>query len=167
MVQQYSRKQISPCCTINIDLRKAFDLVSWKFLSRVLHGYGFPPPFIAWIMKCVSTTSFSVALNGSLHGFFSGKKGLRQEIRCDLPSIHILRECLQEFRDVSGLAVNTSKLSIFTAGIQDDILDGILATTEFSRGDIPVRYLGIPLAAKRLSMTDYSAACRSDCRLYW
>ncbi|KAK4409480.1 hypothetical protein Sango_0021000 [Sesamum angolense] len=42
MVWQYSRKRISPRCTINVDLRKAFDLVSWAFLSRVLHGYGFP-----------------------------------------------------------------------------------------------------------------------------
>ncbi|KAL0329452.1 UNVERIFIED_CONTAM: Retrovirus-related Pol polyprotein from type-2 retrotransposable element R2DM [Sesamum radiatum] len=64
MVRQYSRKRISPRCTINVDLRKAFDSVSWTFLSRVLHGYGFPPLFISWIMECVSTTSFSVALNG-------------------------------------------------------------------------------------------------------
>ncbi|KAL0371934.1 UNVERIFIED_CONTAM: hypothetical protein Scaly_0875000 [Sesamum calycinum] len=35
--------------------------------------------------------------------------------RGDLPSIHILMECLQEFRDVSGLAVNTAKSNIFTA----------------------------------------------------
>ncbi|KAL0303449.1 UNVERIFIED_CONTAM: hypothetical protein Sradi_6213000 [Sesamum radiatum] len=76
--------------------------------------------------------------------------------RGGLPSIHILMECLQEFRDVSGLAVNTSKLSIFTAGIQNDVLDGILAKTEFARGKMLVRYLGIPFAAKRLLVTDYS-----------
>ncbi|KAK4397731.1 hypothetical protein Sango_1248600 [Sesamum angolense] len=39
MVRQYSRKRISPRCTINVDLPKAFDSVSWTFLSRVLHGY--------------------------------------------------------------------------------------------------------------------------------
>ncbi|KAK4390174.1 hypothetical protein Sango_2080700 [Sesamum angolense] len=166
----YSGKRISPRCTINVDLRKAFNLVSWKFLSRVLHGYGFPPPFIAWIMECVSTTSFSVALNSSLHGFFQGKKGLKQGDPMS-PTIFLL--CMEFFfrlikritsnsdfnfhsKDVSGLAVNTSKLSIFTAGIQDDILDGILATTEFARGDMPVQYLSIPLAAKRLSIMDYS-----------
>ncbi|KAL0448122.1 UNVERIFIED_CONTAM: hypothetical protein Slati_1940100 [Sesamum latifolium] len=33
----------------------------------------------------------------------------------DLPSVHILMECLQEFRDVSDLVVNTSKSSIFMA----------------------------------------------------
>ncbi|KAL0340374.1 UNVERIFIED_CONTAM: hypothetical protein Sradi_4554200 [Sesamum radiatum] len=64
-------------------------------------------------------------------------------------------ECLQEFRDVSGLAVNTSKSSIFTASIQNDVLDGILARTEFARGNMFVRYLGILVAAKWLSITDY------------
>ncbi|KAL0401731.1 UNVERIFIED_CONTAM: Retrovirus-related Pol polyprotein from type-2 retrotransposable element R2DM [Sesamum latifolium] len=207
MVRQYTRKRISPRCTINVDLRKAFDSISWGFLSQVLHGYGFPPLFISWIMECVSTSSFSVALNGSLHGFFSGKRGLRQGdpmspalfllcmkffsrlikrntsnsefnfhpkceklkithllfaddlmlfSRGDLPSVHILMECLREFRDVSSLDVNASKSSIFTAGIVNYELDGILARMEFTRGEMPVRYLGIPLAAQRLSVSDYS-----------
>ncbi|KAL0298897.1 UNVERIFIED_CONTAM: hypothetical protein Sradi_6549500 [Sesamum radiatum] len=174
---------------------------------RVLHGYGFPPLFISWIMEYASIPSFLVGLNGSLHGFFLGKKGLRQRdpmspalfllcmeffpylikrntsnsdfnfhpkceklkithllfvddlmlfSRGDLPSVHILMECLQKFRDVSGLTVNTFKSSIFMAGIQNDVLDVILARTEFSRGNMHVRYLGIPFAAKRLLINDYS-----------
>ncbi|KAL2250161.1 UNVERIFIED_CONTAM: Retrovirus-related Pol polyprotein from type-2 retrotransposable element R2DM [Sesamum indicum] len=180
MVQQYSRKPISPRCTININLRKAFDSVSWTFLSRVLRGYGFPQWFISWIMECVCTSSFSVALNGSLHRFFLGKKGLRQGdpmspalfllsmeylsrlvkrktsssdfnyhpkceklkimhllfvddlmlfSRGDLPSIHVLMECLQEFRDASSLSVNTSKSCIFTMGVRNEELDKILTPT--------------------------------------
>ncbi|KAL0411967.1 UNVERIFIED_CONTAM: hypothetical protein Slati_3786400 [Sesamum latifolium] len=76
--------------------------------------------------------------------------------RGELPSIHILMECLQEFRNIFGLVVNTSKSSIFTTGIVDNELVGILARTEFTRGEMPVRYLGIPLAAQRLLITDYS-----------
>ncbi|KAK4382607.1 putative mitochondrial protein [Sesamum angolense] len=185
MVRQYSRKRISPRCTINVDLRRH---------STRSHGRSSPE-------------YFTVALNGSLHGLFPGKKGLRQGdpmspalfllcmeyfsrlikrsttnsdfnfhpkceklkithllfaddlmlfSRGDLPSIRILMECLQEFRDVSGLAVNNAKSNIFTAGIQNDTLDEALAMTEFARGHMPVRYLGIPLAAQRLLITDYS-----------
>ncbi|KAL0427126.1 UNVERIFIED_CONTAM: hypothetical protein Slati_2887400 [Sesamum latifolium] len=42
MVRQYTRKRISPRFTINVDLRKAFDSVSWTFLSRSSTGMAFP-----------------------------------------------------------------------------------------------------------------------------
>ncbi|KAL2235300.1 UNVERIFIED_CONTAM: hypothetical protein Sindi_1262200 [Sesamum indicum] len=197
-----------------------YDSVSWTFLSRVLHGYGFFPMFIAWIMECVCTSSFFVSLNGSLHGFFPGKKGLRQgdpmspalfllsmeylsrmikrkasnsnfnyHSKCeklkithllfaddlmlfsrgDLPSIHILMECLQGFRDASGLSVNTSKSCIFTVGVRNEELDEILARTEFARGEMRIRYLGIPLASQRLSVNKYSPLVGqvAKCILKW
>ncbi|KAL0411445.1 UNVERIFIED_CONTAM: LINE-1 reverse transcriptase [Sesamum latifolium] len=36
------------------------------------------PTFIKWIEECVTTCSFSVCLNGTIHGFFGGARGLRQ-----------------------------------------------------------------------------------------
>nr|XP_043613101.1 uncharacterized protein LOC122585066 [Erigeron canadensis] len=33
---------------------------------------------IRWILSCVTSTSFSICVNGNLHGFFKGRRGLRQ-----------------------------------------------------------------------------------------
>ncbi|KAK4397610.1 hypothetical protein Sango_1236500 [Sesamum angolense] len=52
-----------------------------------------------------------------------------------LPYIHILIECLQEFRDIFGLAVNTSKSIIFTAWIENNEFHRILARTDFTRDE--------------------------------
>ncbi|KZV47065.1 hypothetical protein F511_11971 [Dorcoceras hygrometricum] len=67
-----------PRCVLQIDLQKAFDTVSWEFLREALHALCFSDIFIAWVMECVSTTSFSVMVNGQLQGLFQGRCGLRQ-----------------------------------------------------------------------------------------
>ncbi|KAL0378724.1 UNVERIFIED_CONTAM: hypothetical protein Sradi_3177900 [Sesamum radiatum] len=41
MVRQYTRKRISPRCTINVDLRKAFDSVSWDSSPKSYMGIAF------------------------------------------------------------------------------------------------------------------------------
>ncbi|KAL2246039.1 UNVERIFIED_CONTAM: hypothetical protein Sindi_2872100 [Sesamum indicum] len=86
--------------------------------------------------------------------------------RGDIPSIHVLMECLQEFRDASGLTVNTSKSRIFTVGIQNEELDGILAHTEFARGEMPVRpwhsTSGTTAFGHQLLI-----ACGSNCQLHF
>lgn len=47
-------------------------------MREVLIGLGFPMIFVAWIMECVSTASYSISINGGLNGFFTGRRGLRQ-----------------------------------------------------------------------------------------
>ncbi|KAK4422080.1 hypothetical protein Salat_2159000 [Sesamum alatum] len=46
-------------------------------------------------------------------------------------------------------------LMLVSHGIVGNELDSILASTEFTRGEMPVRYLGIPLAAQRLTVINY------------
>jgi hypothetical protein len=47
--------------------------VQWVFLRELLHLLGFPHRFVNLVMLCVETSSFSVAINGNLYGFFLGR----------------------------------------------------------------------------------------------
>lgn len=84
LMRSYTRKRSTPRCAIKIDLRKAYDTINWDFLKSILICLKFHPIFINWIMQCVSTPMFSIAINGSPHGFFAGQRGLRQGILCHL-----------------------------------------------------------------------------------
>ena len=61
---------------LKIDLSKAYDSVHWSFLFNILEALDFPPILREWIAQCVSTTSYSVIINGELTGHFKGKKGI-------------------------------------------------------------------------------------------
>ncbi|XP_019252629.1 PREDICTED: uncharacterized protein LOC109231421 [Nicotiana attenuata] len=75
LVRLYNRKASVRSCLIKIDLRKAYDTVEWDFVREMLHV---PHKFIHWIMQCITTTRYSIALNGGVYGNIEGKRGLRQ-----------------------------------------------------------------------------------------
>nr|TKR85361.1 hypothetical protein D5086_0000248420 [Populus alba] len=78
LLRQYCRKRSSPRCLLKVDFKKAFDSVQWDFLESLLCHLGFPAHFVVLVMQCISSASYSVAVNGDLHGFFSGQCGVRQ-----------------------------------------------------------------------------------------
>ncbi|GJW02004.1 putative RNA-directed DNA polymerase, partial [Tanacetum coccineum] len=65
-------------CAFKVDIQKAYDTVDWSFLRKALQCFGFHEKMVDWIMTCVSSPSFSVNVNGNIHGYFKGKRGLRQ-----------------------------------------------------------------------------------------
>ncbi|GAA0170712.1 hypothetical protein LIER_24912 [Lithospermum erythrorhizon] len=78
ILRGYKVKRNSPHCMIMLDIQKAYDTVSWDFVENVLLGLGFPTKFVGWIMECVTTASYSISINGLLHGHLKGGRGLRQ-----------------------------------------------------------------------------------------
>lgn len=53
---------------LKLDVSKAYDRVSWEFLKYQLHRMGFSNKWIAWVMLCVTTVSYTVCFNGSQVG---------------------------------------------------------------------------------------------------
>lgn len=44
----------------------------------MLKKFGFGIKWVKWVQACISTTRFSIILNGSPRGFFASSGGLRQ-----------------------------------------------------------------------------------------
>lgn len=57
---------------------KAFDSVDWEFILQCITCFGVPSKFVKWIKECITTSRFSVSFNGTLVGYFEGKRGLRK-----------------------------------------------------------------------------------------
>ena len=53
--------------------------MDWAFLLLVLHKIVFGERWIRWMKRCVSTTSFSVLVNGTPTDFFQSSRSLRRE----------------------------------------------------------------------------------------
>ncbi|XP_039036121.1 uncharacterized protein LOC120172831 [Hibiscus syriacus] len=77
VVKGYGRKNISPRCTMKIDIQKAFDTLHWNFITTVLKSLGLPQLFIGWIEACFTEARFSISFNGTLIGFFKGERSIR------------------------------------------------------------------------------------------
>jgi hypothetical protein len=65
-------------CAYKLDLSKAYDMVDWDFLKKVMQRMGFSHRWVNWIMACVTSVRYQVKFNGNLLDSFSPSRGLRQ-----------------------------------------------------------------------------------------
>lgn len=56
---------------LKLDMLKAYDHVNWQSLVVVLYHLGFSHCWVKWVFSCISSTYFSVLINGSPSGFFA------------------------------------------------------------------------------------------------
>ncbi|XP_074300566.1 uncharacterized protein LOC141631843 [Silene latifolia] len=103
IIRLYKRTAVSPRCLIKVDLKKAYDSVSWKFLSQMLDAF-----------------TLSSSLQEAYYGI------------------------------ASGLEMNNAKSNIYFNGVHNSIKQQLIDCSGFVEGQIPFRYLGVPIAASKL-----------------
>eukprot|EP00253_Pinus_taeda_P015037 PITA_15037 len=67
-----------PGMLLKIDLSKAFDSISWEYMQKVLHAFGFDNAWIRWVRGLISSAFFSILINGIPTSTFQASRGIRQ-----------------------------------------------------------------------------------------
>eukprot|EP00253_Pinus_taeda_P023423 PITA_23423 len=67
-----------PGMLLKIDLSKAFDSISWEYMQNILTAFGFANAWIRWISNLISSTFFSILINGIPTSTFRPSRGIRQ-----------------------------------------------------------------------------------------
>ncbi|GKA23573.1 hypothetical protein Tco_0709606 [Tanacetum coccineum] len=72
----------------------------------------------------------------------------------DSYSLKVIKKSLDEFNGYTGLLPNMQKSTIFFGGLSSAEKQNILNIIPFTEGKFLVRYLGVPLITKQLSISD-------------
>lgn len=92
---------------LKLDIIKAYDRVHWGYLRNRMCGLGFCEEWIIWVMKCVTTVTYNICLNGKLIGPIFPKRGLRQG---DPLSLYLFLLCVKGLSDALNEANSDGKI---------------------------------------------------------
>ncbi|GJY26444.1 RNA-directed DNA polymerase, eukaryota, reverse transcriptase zinc-binding domain protein, partial [Tanacetum coccineum] len=116
LLKGYNKKGGSKRCALKIDIAKAYDTVSWEFLMNVLIKFGFHRRMIDWIYTCISSSTFSICVNGEINGYFKGGRGLRHG---DSISPYLFTLVMEVFTLIMAKKVDNSSVFKYHPGCKE------------------------------------------------
>ncbi|KAF3624709.1 Syntaxin-51 [Capsicum annuum] len=117
-VLDWRMKIKEPGILCKLDIEKAFDQLNWSYLFSILKQMGFGERWIKWIKFSITTVKYSVLVNGSLVGFFSPQKGLRQG---DLLSLFLFILAMEGLSNMLDKAEQLQWLDGFNVGTRNTV----------------------------------------------
>lgn len=72
-----------------------------------------------------------------------------------IKSVQRVLQVLHDFEIRSGLAVSLQKSSFFSSGLYEAEVSAIVVSTGMPNNTLPVRYLGVPMCTKKLSLLNW------------
>lgn len=87
----------------------------------------------------------------------------------DSHSINLLLDAVNEFSEASGLKTNPSKCNIFFSSVPIAVIRNVISRSRFSWGELPIKFLGLPLLTSRLNAVTCQPLINNLCSrvLHW
>ncbi|KAK6789742.1 hypothetical protein RDI58_013542 [Solanum bulbocastanum] len=89
----------------------------------------------------------------SIHICFAGD--LLMYYRADLMAVNLMHVAFMKFSEASRLHANIDKSSIYIVGLNEHTKQSIVDSLGFTVGTLPFKYLGVPLASRKLGVDAY------------
>ncbi|XP_073046053.1 uncharacterized protein [Primulina eburnea] len=138
---------------IKLDISKAYDRVEMEFLHIIMKKMGFSDKWVELILRYITSSSFSVFLNG-LSNLLNSRVGAAIFFFADdgliLGSTDVLncaniREVLSTYADASGQVINLQKYSItFSPNLSAEHKSQVYTALHMPQNESYEIYLGLP-----------------------
>ena len=132
-VIEYTKLFNIPGLMTTFNFKKAFDSLSWQYLSSSLRVFNFGDSFIQWVKLLYSDISSCVMNNGFASDIFDIKRGVRQGDPLSpylfIIVLEILNIAIRENKEIVGIKVEKReiKLNVFA----DDLTTFVNSTRSF------------------------------------
>lgn len=89
-------------------MSKEYERVKWEFVEKVMRELGFHDKWVRWILKCITTVTYSILISGEAHRTITPTRRLWQG---DPLSSYLFLLCTEAFSAILANAKNNQSLN--------------------------------------------------------